>query len=80
MGLGITFGVVSAIVIKNIGFNRTEDFIQTDVASNPRSSGGALVNMDGFLIGMMSGIFTKNTDTNAGFNFAVSSSFSKNLV
>ena len=80
MGLGITCAVVMAIVRKNIGFNRTEDFIQTDVASNPGSSGGALVNMDGFLIGMMSGIFTKNTDTNAGVNFAVSGSFFKNLV
>ena len=72
--------MVSAIVIKNIGFNRTEDFIQTDVASNPRSSGGALVNMDGFLIGMMSGIFTKNTDTNAGVNFAVSGSLIQKTI
>ena len=80
LGLSITCGVVSAIGRKNIGFNRTEDFIQTDAASNPGSSGGALVNMDGFLIGMMSGIFTKNTDTNAGVNFAVSGSLIQQTI
>ena len=72
--------MVSAIGRKNIGFNRTEDFIQTDAASNPGSSGGALLNMDGFLIGMMSGIFTKNTDTNAGVNFAVSGSLIQQTI
>ena len=80
LGLSITCGVVSAIGRKNIGFNRTEDFIQTDAASNPGSSGGALLNMDGFLIGMMSGIFTKNTDTNAGVNFAVSGSLIQQTI
>ena len=80
LGLSITCGVVSAIGRKNIGFNRTEDFIQTDAASNPGSSGGALLNMDGFLIGMMSGIFTKNTDTNAGVNFVVSGSLIQQTI
>ena len=74
LGLGITCGVVLAIGRKNIGFNRTEDFMQTDAASKPGSSGGALVNIDGFLIGMMSGIFTENTDTEAVVDFAVSGS------
>ena len=73
LDLGITCGVVSAIGRKNIGFNKIENFVQTDAAANPGSSGGALVNKNGELIGMMSGIFTKNTDTNSGVNFAVSS-------
>lgn len=72
LDLSIACGVVSAIRRQDIGFNQIEDFIQTDAAANPGSSGGALVNMDGALIGMMSGIFTKHTDTNAGVNFAVS--------
>ena len=58
---------------KNTGFNQIENFIQTDAAANPGSSGGALIDDNGKLIGMMSGIFTKNTDTNSGVNFAVSS-------
>ena len=73
IGISITCGVVSASGISGIGFNKIEDFVQTDAAANPGSSGGALVNADGLVIGMMSGIFTKNTDTNAGINFAVSS-------
>ncbi len=73
LDLGITCGVVSALGRKNLGFNKIENFVQTDAAANPGSSGGALVNKSGELIGMMSGIFTKNTDTNSGVNFAVSS-------
>lgn len=72
LDLSIACGVVSAMGRQDIGFNQIEDFIQTDTAANPGSSGGALVNMDGALIGMMSGIFTKNTDTNVGVNFAIS--------
>ena len=73
LDLGITCGVISATGRKNTGFNQIENFIQTDAAANPGSSGGALVDHNGKLIGMMSGIFTKNTDTNSGVNFAVSS-------
>ena len=73
VGIGITCGVMSTLGISCIGFNKIEDFIQTDTAANPGSSGGALVNADGLVIGMMSGIFTKNTDTNVCANFAVSS-------
>lgn len=74
LNIGITCGVISATGLSNIGFNDIEDFLQTDAAANPGSSGGALVNLNGELLGMMSGIFTKNTDTNAGVNFAISSS------
>ena len=73
LNIGITCGVISATGLSNIGFNEIEDFLQTDAAANPGSSGGALVNLNGELLGMMSGIFTKNTDTNAGVNFAISS-------
>ncbi len=80
LDLSITCGVVSAVGRNNVGFNRVEDFIQTDAASNPGSSGGALVDQDGRLIGMMSGIFTKNTDTNAGVNFAISSNLIEETI
>lgn len=73
LDLGITCGVVSAQARSGIGFNRVEDFIQTDAAANPGSSGGALVDLAGRLVGMASAIFTKESDANAGVNFAVSS-------
>ena len=80
LNLSITCGVISSIGRTNVGFNQIEDFIQTDAASNPGSSGGALINSDGALIGMMSGIFTKNTDTNAGVNFAISLDLIKKTI
>ena len=80
LNLSITCGVISGLGRKNIGFNQIEDFIQTDAASNPGSSGGALINLNGELIGMLSGIFTKNTDTNTGVNFAVSVKLIKKTI
>ncbi len=72
LGIGITCGVVSAKRRSGIGFNLTEDFIQTDASVNPGSSGGALVDLDGRLVGMLSAIFTKDSDSDIGVNFAVS--------
>lgn len=71
LGLSVTCGVVSAVHRANAGFNPIEDFIQTDAVVNPGASGGALINGDGRLVGMLSGIFTKNSDANIGVNFAV---------
>jgi len=56
----------------NIGFNDIEDFIQTDAAVNPGMSGGALVDPQGRLVGLIDGIFTKEADIDAGVNFAIS--------
>ena len=72
LGTGITCGVVSASRRSGIGFNHTEDFIQTDASVNPGSSGGALVDLEGRLVGMLSAIFTKDSDSDIGVNFAVS--------
>jgi S1-C subfamily serine protease len=49
-----------------------EDFIQTDAAVNPGMSGGALVDPNGRLIGVVDAIFTKTADIDAGVNFAIS--------
>lgn len=73
LDLNITCGIVSSNRKSGIGFNSKEDFIQIDAAANPGSSGGAVVNENGELIGIMSGIFTKQSDTNVGVNFAISS-------
>ncbi len=72
LDVSVTCGIVSATRMSGTGFNRIEDFVQTDAAVNPGMSGGALVNSDGQLIGMLSAIFTKNSDSNIGVNFAVS--------
>ena len=62
---------------QNIGFNEIEDFIQTDAAINPGSSGGALVDSVGRFVGLIDGILTKDADIDAGVNFAISLSLIK---
>lgn len=73
LGISLTCGVVSALRRSNAGFNPVEDFVQTDAAVNPGASGGALVDGMGRLVGLLSAIFTKQSDANIGVNFASSS-------
>jgi S1-C subfamily serine protease len=70
LGLSATCGVVSATHRTGTGFNIIEDFVQTDTVVNPGGSGGALVDKDNNLVGMISAIFTKSSDANIGINFA----------
>lgn len=72
LGLSVSCGTVSAVHRSGTGFNAIEDFVQTDAAANPGTSGGALVALDGTLLGIVSAIFTKQSDANIGVNFAVS--------
>jgi len=72
LGVSVSCGTVSAVRRSGVGFNPIEDFVQTDAAVNPGMSGGALVDEDGALVGLLSAIFTKQSDANIGVNFAVS--------
>ena len=72
LGLSVSCGVVSAVHRTGTGFNPIEDFIQTDATVNPGASGGALLDADGRLIGLVSAIFTKGADADIGVNFAAS--------
>ncbi len=80
LDVSITCGVISAVEVSGAGFNQIEDFIQTDAAVNPGMSGGALVNEAGELIGLLSAIFTKGSDSNIGVNFAVSGNLLRRVV
>ncbi len=80
LGISMACGVVSAKQRSGTGFNEIEDFVQTDAAVNPGMSGGALVDQSGMLIGLLSAIFTKKSDSNIGVNFAVSSTLLKHVV
>lgn len=72
LGLSVTCGVVSAVHRAGVGFNPIEDFVQSDTVVNPGASGGALIDAEGRLVGMLSAIFTKGTDADIGVNFAAS--------
>ncbi|MCI4669257.1 MAG: trypsin-like peptidase domain-containing protein [Bacteroidia bacterium] len=77
-----TAGIVSAIgrdldIIQ--GDMTIESFIQTDAAVNPGNSGGALVNLEGKLIGINTAIASP-TGAYAGYAFAVPSNIVKKVV
>jgi len=77
----VTAGIVSAKA-RNInisGGRMIESFIQTDAAVNPGNSGGALVNVNGELIGVNTAI-TSQTGSYVGYSFAVPSNIAKKVV
>lgn len=80
LGVSMTCGTVSAVHRSGVGFNTIEDFVQTDAAVNPGASGGALIDRKGHLIGILSAIFTKQSDANIGINFAVSAPLVERVV
>jgi S1-C subfamily serine protease len=80
LDLSVTCGVVSATRRSGVGFNSVEDFIQTDASVNPGASGGALVDRDGRLVGLLSAIFTKDADADIGVNFAVSAALLMRVI
>jgi Do/DeqQ family serine protease len=56
-----------------------ESFIQTDAAVNPGNSGGALVNINGDLVGINTAIASP-TGSYAGYSFAVPSNIVKKVI
>lgn len=56
-----------------------ESFIQTDAAVNPGNSGGALVNLNGELVGINSAIYSQ-TGSYAGYSFAIPTSIVKKIA
>lgn len=78
----VTAGIVSAKgrdinIIK--GKRPIESFIQTDAAVNPGNSGGALVDVNGKLIGINSAIATP-TGVFAGYAFAIPSNLAQRIA
>jgi S1-C subfamily serine protease len=70
IGQTVTSGIISGLHRRNVGIEAYEDFIQTDAAIYPGNSGGALVNLDGELIGINTA-FIGATSTNPGMGFAI---------
>ena len=70
IGQTVTSGIVSALGRAGINNDNYEDFIQTDAAINRGNSGGALVDMEGRLIGINTAIISGSGGSN-GIGFAV---------
>lgn len=78
----VTAGIVSAkardLSILGEGTS-VESFIQTDAAVNPGNSGGALVNLNGELVGINAAI-ASHTGSYEGYSFAIPSNIVRKVV
>ena len=80
----VTKGIVSAKarradIARSGGGIKIEAFIQTDAAVNKGNSGGALVNLQGELVGINTAISTP-TGAFAGYSFAIPSSIVQRII
>ena len=74
----VTAGIISA-KSRDLSGRNTQSFIQTDAAVNPGNSGGALVNINGDLIGINTAI-SSQTGNYIGYSFAVPSNIARKVV
>ncbi|WGH27931.1 MAG: trypsin-like peptidase domain-containing protein [Candidatus Bostrichicola ureolyticus] len=79
----VTSGIISAIN-RSLGILNSEtfpieSFIQTDAAINSGNSGGALVNINGDLVGINTAISSR-TGSYEGYSFAIPSYFVKKII
>ena len=81
VGQTVTMGIVSALGRNRLGINTFENFIQTDAAINPGSSGGALVDINGNLLGINTAILSRVVGGGgSGIGFAVPVSTAKQVM
>ncbi|MBT8257934.1 MAG: trypsin-like peptidase domain-containing protein [Bacteroidia bacterium] len=74
----VTAGIISA-KSRDLSGRNLQSFIQTDAAVNRGNSGGALVNVNGELIGINTAI-TSETGNYVGYSFAVPSNIARKVV
>ncbi len=78
LGQTATSGIISALGRSGLNVEGLENFIQTDASINRGNSGGALVNLNGELIGINTAILTPGGG-NIGIGFAIPSNMAKSL-
>jgi serine protease Do len=77
----VTMGIVSALGRSGLnGFNRYQNYIQTDAAINPGNSGGALVDAEGRLLGINTAIIPNDNGGNQGIGFAVPINLARHVM
>ncbi|MCR3755645.1 MAG: periplasmic serine endoprotease [Sodalis sp. Psp] len=78
LGQTATSGIVSALGRSGLNLEGLENFIQTDASINRGNSGGALINLNGELIGINTAILAPGGG-NIGIGFSIPSNIVKNL-
>ena len=79
LGQTATSGIISALGRSGLNLEGLENFIQTDAAINRGNSGGALVNLNGELIGINTAILAASGG-NIGIGFAIPGNMAMNLA
>lgn len=79
LGQTATLGIISALGRSGLNIEGLENFIQTDASINRGNSGGALVNLNGELIGINTAILSPEGG-NIGIGFAIPSNMAKFLI
>ncbi len=79
VGQTVTSGIVSASARTQRGINDFGFFIQTDAAVNPGNSGGALIGIDGRLLGINTAIYSRTGASN-GIGFAIPANMVQSVV
>ncbi|MEP9054257.1 serine endoprotease DegQ [Enterobacter hormaechei] len=78
LGQTATSGIVSALGRSGLNLEGLENFIQTDASINRGNSGGALLNLNGDLIGINTAILAPGGGS-IGIGFAIPSNMAKTL-
>ena len=75
----VTSGIVSAVGRTNVGIIDYEEFIQTDAPINPGSSGGPLLDIQGYVVGITTAMASRGGGYQ-GVGFAVPSNSARVIV
>ncbi len=79
LGQTVSMGIVSAVSRSGLNLSTFEDFIQTDAAINRGSSGGALINSQGEIIGISTAILTESGGSQ-GIGFAIPAHLARSVM
>ncbi|MEX0492453.1 serine endoprotease DegQ [Raoultella terrigena] len=79
LGQTATSGIISALGRSGLNLEGLENFIQTDASINRGNSGGALLNLNGELIGINTAILAPGGGS-VGIGFAIPSNMAKTLA
>jgi len=79
IGQTVTMGIISATGRDQPSLSRFEDLVQTDAAINFGNSGGALVNADGELVGIITGVVGRDRGVQ-GVSFAIPAAPARSIL
>jgi len=81
LGQTVTLGIVSGLGRTHLGISTFENFIQHDATIQPGNSGGALVDVDGNLVGINAAIFSQSpVGASMGIGYAVPVSIARQVM